>query len=395
MLQSVLIAGAGLGGLTVATALAQRGHRVTVYEQAPVLGEVGAGIQLSPNAVKALRFIGLEKAIQAVGFEPEFAGMRHYRSGKRYLQAPLKSLCRSRYGAPYIHIHRADLHNVLVEAARQAGVDIRLGQSVDGYEQDANGIALKVNGETTERADLLIGADGIRSAIRDQMLGAEKPEFTGQTAWRGVLRADQLPKGLIEPSATVWVGPAAHLVTYYLRGGELVNFVAVQERSQWRSESWSEPGNLDELRSVFGDWHPAASALINAVDETFLWALYGRKELPKWSDGRAVLLGDACHPTLPFMAQGAAMAMEDAVVLTQRVLNDPDTIAALSAYEAHRKPRATMLQERARSNASLFHLNGGVRELATRAKLNVASLLRGGAALKPLDPIYGYDPVAN
>ncbi len=393
-MQSIIIVGAGLGGLAVATALARRGARVTVYEQSQRLGEVGAGIQLSPNAMKALRAIGLDQVVEQVGFEPEYALMRHYATGRRYLNAPIKAQCRARYGAPYIHIHRADLHAALHKAAVAAGVVIELGQTITGYEETEARVAALLGDQVSAPADLLIGADGIRSVIRDQMLGPERPVFTGQTAWRGVIPAERLPKGLIEPSATVWVGPDRHLVTYYLRGGALINFVAVEERSQWQTEGWSEPGNLADLRAAFDGWHSDVTTLLDAVDETFLWTLFGRDELPKWFDGRAVLLGDACHPTLPFMAQGAAMALEDAVVLARLLAASETLPLALARYEATRKPRTTYLQAMARHNADLFHLKGGFGGAINRIKLNVSSLLRGRAAIRPLDKVYGYDPTA-
>ena len=238
----------------------------------------------------------------------------------------------------------------------------------------------------------MIGADGIKSAIRDQMLGPERPRFTGQVAWRGVVPAEALPPNLVRPDATVWIGPHRHVVTYYLRGGSLVNIVAVEERADWTAESWTERGDPADLAAAFGDWHPDVATLLAALTEAHLWALYDRPELSAWSDGPVALLGDACHPTLPFMAQGAAMALEDACILTRLLADATDVAAAFQRYEAHRKPRTTMLQGKARENARLFHLNGGVRDLINRAKLAAGGLLPGAMALTPLDPVYGYNP---
>jgi salicylate hydroxylase len=388
MIQTAQIAGAGIGGLATALALARAGVSVEVHEQARELIEVGAGLQLSPNACKALSYLGILEAVRAVAFEPETVSVRHYRTGARLFNAPLKGICDTRYGAPYLHIHRADLLSVLEDAARTAGVHVHLGCPVSG----ASEVALELGGRALDPADLVVGADGIRSAVGRKVIGDVAPDFTGQVAWRGVIRADCLPKGAIEPGATAWIGPGRHMVTYYLRAGTLLNFVAVEERDDWRDDGWTQPGDLAELRRAFGDWHPGVSALVNAVDQTFLWALFGRPELPRWSKGSVVLIGDACHPTLPFMAQGAAMAIEDAVVLC-RCVQAFDVPTALARFEAARKPRCSALQQRARSNAEVFHLSGGAKYLVNRAKLGLSWALPGSHRLMPFDSIYGYDLV--
>ncbi len=388
MIETANIAGAGLGGLLAALTLSRAGATVRVFEKAGTLGEVGAGIQLSPNAMHVARDLGVEAQIVAAGFEPKAAVIRNSRTGKRYVDAPLGAVCRERYGAPYIHIHRADLHAILLEAAITAGATIDTDTTVEGYETDDHSVRLHLSGGRVSEADLLIGADGLRSKVREAMLGAEDPDFTGQVAWRGVVPTAELPPGLIEPDATVWVGENRHLVTYYLRGGELINFVAVEERSDWREESWTRPGDLNELRAAFGDWHPAVATLIDKVDQSFLWALFDRKPLARWTDGRVALLGDACHPMLPFMAQGAAMAFEDAYVLARCVAENEDTSEALRWYAALRKPRTTTIQTRARENAAMFHLDG----IGGRIRMAVASLLPARAAFWSLDSIYGFDP---
>lgn len=388
MITTANIAGAGLGGLASALALSKIGVRVSVFEQALALTEVGAGIQLSPNAMHVARWLGIDDQIIRVGFEPEAALIRDYRTGKRYMNAPLTDMCQRRYGAPYIHIHRADLLMILTEAAVKAGVVIETGADVQGYDASRDRAAFLLGEGLSADADLLIGADGLGSKVREQMLGAEAPEFTGQVAWRGLIPAHILPDGLVAPGATVWAGPGRHFVTYYVRGGDLVNIVAVEERADWRDESWTHPGDPAALRTVFDGWHPDVTTLIDHLDQCFLWALFGRKPLPTWSDGPVALLGDACHPMLPFMAQGAAMAFEDAFVLAKCVEANPSLTSALQRYEDLRKPRATKIQAKARANADLFHMNG----LRAKASLHAASLLPARTALAPLDWIYGFDP---
>lgn len=384
---SVHIAGAGLGGLAAALALSLVGASVRVSEQAIVLDEVGAGIQLSPNAMRVARALGVEKQIIDAGFAPGVAVIRDYRTGKKYLNAPLVETCAQRYGAPFVQIHRADLHSILLRAAMNAGVAVETGEQVTGYEIAGPRAAFLSDGGRCDHADLLIGADGLKSHIQRQMLGPEAPEFTGQVAWRGLIPASALPRDLIAPDATVWAGPGRHFVTYYVRGGDLVNFVAVQERTDWREESWAQPGDPAELRAAFSGWRPEVTALIDQVDQCFLWALFDRKPLDRWSDGPVALLGDACHPMPPFMAQGAAMAFEDAYVLSKCVEAGADIHTAVRRYEDIRKPRATKMQARARANADLFHMKG----IGAQARLLAASVLPGRAALTPLDWIYGYD----
>jgi salicylate hydroxylase len=388
MSRYVQIVGAGIGGLSAAIALAQQGFEVAVFEQADVLTEAGAGLQLSPNAMKILNQFGLGSAIAAVSFEPENGTIRNGVSGKTYLQIPLKALCRSKYGAPYFNIHRADLQDALVGKARDCGVVLNLGQTVVGF-TDSGELLMD---EVGRKSDIIVAADGIRSAIGGQMHPQIAPRFTGQVAWRGTVAATGLPRDLIPKDATVWVGKGRHIVTYFLRGGDLVNFVAVEERDNWQDPGWKHQGDPAELRAAFQGWNPAIETLLSAVDQTYLWALFDRPVLPFWFDGPAVLLGDACHPTLPFMAQGAAMAIEDAAVLAQCLADSRKTVSeAFRVYEKLRKLRTKMLQARARENAALFHLTGPVGGIIARAKLLAAGQLPSSFSLLPVNKVYGYD----
>ncbi|PLS20474.1 salicylate 1-monooxygenase [Amylibacter cionae] len=387
MIRRANIAGAGIGGLTAALALARQGVEVCVFEQAPALGEVGAGLQLSPNAMKVLTNLGLQEAVNEVAFAPQYARIRDGKSGRDLAVLPLKDQCEKVYGAPYLHVHRADLHKILEEAAGQQGVRVKTGSTVTGYTD----VGLLANG-VEQVADLNIGADGIRSAITAQMHPQFGPRFTGQLAWRGTVPTADLPDGLIPPDATVWVGRGSHVVTYYLRGGKLVNFVAVEERDDWQNPDWRVQGDPADLLARFSGWHGDIHTLLGAARSTHLWALFDRPELPDWSDGSTGLLGDACHPTLPFMAQGAAMAIEDACVLTRCLTQgSPSAAGALQHYTRIRKPRTARLQSRARNNAALFHLDGPFHGVVARAKLKVAGSLPDRLGLRPFDSIYGYD----
>lgn len=358
MSKHALIIGAGIGGLTAAHALRQTGWTFEIKEQADAFSEVGAGIQLSPNATRILERLGLLEEIRSHAFEPEAATIRDGRSGATYMYAPLKGFCQRAYGAPYLHIYRPDLHSVLAR-----GLDIELGARVDGYDPST----------------FTIGADGLWSRVQLQMNGPEAPDFTGQVAWRGLVSANADLRALIPAHACVWVGPGQHVVTYYVRP-DLINFVAVTEQSDWREEGWNLAGHVSELRDCFSGWHPAVTELFSACETVQRWALFDRKPLPKWVEGKAVLLGDAAHPTLPFLAQGAALAIEDAWALAAHA---PD----LAAYERSRKSRTTKLQNWARSNASLYHQTRWL----DRVKLGISrGLFRGPQAHALFWQIFAY-----
>tara|TARA_R110002153_G_scaffold110189_2_gene251188 strand:+ start:16672 stop:17868 length:1197 start_codon:yes stop_codon:yes gene_type:complete len=392
--KKIVIAGAGIGGLCAALALVKRGFEVAVYEQSPQLGEVGAGLQLSPNAMHVLQTLDVAEQVKAKAFRPKSAVMRHYQTGKTYFTVPLSDTATQKYAADYLHIHRADLHSLLLNACEKQKVSIHLGQAVQGYQQSAQGLTIQLESGTSLVADLLIGADGIKSQVQACMLGQTPAQFTGQVAWRGVVAANKLPKGLIKPNANLWVGPGKHFVSYYLRGGDLVNFVAVQERTDWHKESWNEPGNINELRDTFDGWHPEVTELLAASEQCFLWALFDRPPLNQWTDKNVALLGDACHPMLPFLAQGAAMAIEDSYALAHYLATENDTSTALKAYQDLRLSRTSEIQLGARKNASLYHMSSpiGQAKLAVLSGLSSIGLSDRLAANK-LDPIYAYNIV--
>ncbi|NPT53189.1 FAD-dependent monooxygenase [Paraburkholderia elongata] len=392
----VAIAGAGIGGLAAAIALRQRGCEVVVVEQAPQLGEVGAGVQMSPNAVKVLRAIGVEPLIRDVACEPLAFTGRDWKSGRVLYHTPIKGAFERLYGAGYYHVHRADLHNALI--ARLGAADLRLGQRVAGIERDRDTASLKLEGGEVIEADVIVGADGIHSTVRRNIFGDEKPRFTGNICWRGMVPVDALPKGHVELASSNWLGPKGHVVHYYVKGGAMVNFVAVYETDEWTQESWSTPSTVDELLKTYAGWNQELLTTFSNAERCFKWALYDRDPLTRWSDGRVTLLGDAAHPMLPFLAQGAAMAIEDGYELACAIggVGAGAGIAeALVAYERQRIPRTSRVQLGARARGTTMHL----RSPWARMKRNVGFMLQSfrtpESTTHRAEWIYGYDATAR
>ena len=365
----MLIAGGGIGGLTAALCLARRGSKVSVFEHSPVFGEAGAGLQLSPNCTRVLHDLGLEQSLLRGAFLPDGTQFKQWDNGKVIGESKLGASALERYGFPYYHMHRQDLMRVLVEAAEEdSNIELHTDLQVLGFTQNSEGVTL-IAGDINYQGDLLIGADGIHSVIRAGLWGDIKPRFTGNIAWRALVPAERLPTDLIRPMSTAWWGPGKHFVHYYVRSGELVNCVCVVEKKGWEVESWTERGDYNELKSDFAGWHSDIQQLIDHADRDslFKWALFDRAPMPRWGKGRVTLLGDACHPTLPFMAQGAAMAIEDAVVLAGCLSGGEDISRALMRYEGLRRDRTAGIQRGSRRNATVFHLSGVKAWLRNRA----------------------------
>ena len=389
----VLIAGAGIGGLAAALSLHQAGFEVRVFERASELAEVGAGIQVSPNGARVLHALGLEAALNEVVFRPEAVELRLHRSGLVVSRNPLGRRIASRYGAPYYHVHRADLHRVLERAVRdRCGEVIEVGRAVEDVIQHSDGAELRLSDGTLEIGSVVIGADGIHSRVREALFGREQPTFTGNVAWRGVVPVERLRGADLRPVVTSWMAPHRHAVTYFLRRGELVNFVGVTERSDWTSESWIELGHRQDLLRDFEGWHPTVRAIVQAIDEPYRWALFAREPLPRWSEGRVTLLGDACHAMLPFMAQGAVMAIEDGAVLASCLAAGRDDVAgALRRYERLRLPRTARVQAAARAQGNVFHTSTPLGRLSTFGAMGLASRFRPRKVAGRSDWLMSYD----
>ena len=388
----ILISGGGIGGLTAALCFLHHGAEVTVLEQAPELGEVGAGIQIPPNAMKVFAALGLDAALGETAFRPLAIEARMGRSGLELFHIPLAEHTVKRWRAPYLHIHRADYIAVLAAALRAQSPDaLQLGGEVAGYSQTEDAVEVRLADGRRISGDALIGADGIHSPVREQMLGAEKPIFTGNIAWRAIVPMAALGAHAPRPTACVWMGPGKHCVTYRLRRGTLANFVGVVERDDWTTESWTERGTREEALADFADWHPTITRLLGEADTLYRWALFDRAPLPRWVDGRVALLGDAAHPMLPFMAQGAAMAVEDAWVVAREVTQKMSPARGLEAYQHLRQTRASRVQAGSRANAKTFHKRTRLGQLATYGPMWLAGKIAPMALHKRQDPVYGHD----
>ena len=395
-MRKAIISGGGIGGLTAALCLQQHGWDVTVLEQASKLGEVGAGIQLSPNAMKVFEALGLGEALVDIGFRPVGIEIRMGESGMTLIHTPLGEAALQRWGSPYLHIHRADLISVLQTAlAERAPGAVRLGNCVETYDQDAEQVTARLETGESISGDIMVGADGIHSAVRTNMLGPYTPRFTGNVAWRAVVPVERLGKDIPDPVACAWMGRGKHAVTYLLRCGQLANLVAVVERDDWTDESWTASGTREEAMRDFADWHPIITRLIEESDTLFRWALFDRAPLSRWTDGRVALMGDAAHPMLPFLAQGAAMAIEDAWALAACVSRTETAERGLEAFQAMRYGRASAIQARSRANAKTFHQRTVPGRLKEYAPIWLAGRVAPGIALARQDPVYGYDVVSE
>ena len=352
----ICIVGGGLGGLTAALALMLKGLKVTVYEQAHELKEVGAGVQLGPNAVGVLYHLGLEEQLRGISTNTQGKRVRLWNTGQSWPLFDLGALSVSMYGFPYLTVHRADLQRILVDKIIELDSScIVLNAKVSGVSQNARGVNITFEGRENVACDVLVGADGVRSLVRRSLFGLDEAKQSGIMAWRGVIDCKKLPAHMHENIATNWVGPGAHVVQYPLRRGELMNFVGAIEGNRWDIESWSEKGDTQECLEDFKGWHEDIHTLIKAIDTPYKWVLKVRDPMRQWSVGAVTLLGDACHPMLPFLAQGAGMALEDAYILA-RCLSSSDSVPqALERYENARVERTSRVVEGSNANAKRFH----------------------------------------
>jgi salicylate hydroxylase len=353
----VAVIGAGIGGLTAALALLRAGIDVEVFEQASAFGEVGAGLQLSANGTRCLFSLGLEAAVRARASVPSGKEIRLWSTGQRWKLFDLGEQSVERYGFPYLMMHRADLHGVLAGAVEQAKPGaIHLQSRFESLAQDESGVQLTIAGREPQRFDVVVGADGVHSTCRATLFDPGAPWFTGCMAWRGLVPVADLPEDFARPVGTNWVGPGAHVITYPVRGGALLNFVGVVERSDWQTESWNTRGTTEECMKDFAGWHEDVHEVIRRIAQPYKWALLGREPMDNWSRGRVTLLGDACHPTLPFLAQGAMMAIEDGVVLARCLAAMPhDPAEALRRYQGARIERTSKIVRGSAENARRFH----------------------------------------
>ena len=383
----VAVIGGGIGGLSAALAMLKAGCDVHVYEQAAKFGEIGAGLQISPNASRLLHRLGLKEAMDELGVRPVAVHQRRWDDGRTLQRAPLGSEVEAAFGAPYYHFHRGDLAALLAAALPEERA--HAGHRLVGIEDKGERVIARFENGARAEADVVVGADGIHSRVRHLTFGPEQPRFTGCVAWRGLVPAERIAHLGIEVVSHNWMGPGGHCVHYWVSAKRLMNVVCIVERGTWTGESWNDKGRVDDVLVRYEGWHAIVRGLIGAFPETFVWALHDRAPLPNWTRGRIALLGDACHPMLPMMAQGAAQAIEDGAALAAlfKAMAD-DVPGALARYEALRKPRATRLQEMSAANRTRFHLPDGPQQ-RERDELMAASGDRTFAALSWL---YEHDP---
>jgi salicylate hydroxylase len=348
----IAIIGGGIGGLAAALALERCGFETIVCEQSPALSEIGAGVNLTPNALMALRVLDLEEAVVAVGCESDFLVIRSWKSG-RVISRMRRGSFRQQFGAPNLTIHRADLLGVLHSALKRT--ELRLAVRCTAVERRPRGAVARLADGSELEADVIVGADGIHSVLRKSLFGADAPRFTGCICWRGMARRDAAPQGINVAEGTMWMGPHGHVVHYPVRRGELINIVAHVDSDAWTEESWTRECDRSEVMTAYHGWHRDLLRLFPSSERWYKWALYDRDPPARWSKGRITLLGDSAHAMLPYLAQGAAMAIEDACVLAAAIARHADDLdTALLAYEQLRMPRARAAvlgsRERAREN---------------------------------------------
>jgi salicylate hydroxylase len=348
----VLVVGAGIGGLTAALALLRKGFDVQVYEQAPALKEVGAGLQLSANGTRVFYELGVGEALKALSCEAAGKEIRMWNTGETWKLFDLGKVSVERYGYPYFTVYRPDLLEVLVAAVGRER--IHLGMKCAGFSQSVDQVEVQFEKRSVV-ADVLIGADGVHSQVRQGLFGEDRPQFTGIVVWRGIVPMEKLPKHMVRMVGSNWVGPGAHVVHYPLRAGKVMNFVGALERSDWQVESWSARGTTEELAADFAGWHDDVHALIRNIPVPHKWALMTRPPMERWTIGRVTLLGDACHSMVPFLAQGAVMAIEDGFILARVLAGAGDVPEKLFRYENARRERTRRAVEGSTANIGRFH----------------------------------------
>lgn len=391
----VLIVGAGIGGLTAAGLLHRQKHEVEVIEKAAAFGEVGAGIQISPNGVRVLHHLGLAEQLAKLGTTPERIVFRRWADDSELFARPLGQAALARYALPYYNVYRPDLIDLLGTAVQQ--VPIRFDTAVVGAENGTDSAFVDLAGGERLHADVVIGADGINSVVRQSLFGDHQTRFTGYVAYRALVRRDRVPDLPIQVDNRL--GPDAHLVSYFVGPQQrYLNLVCVVSEPEWDVESWSEPGDLSVLRSHFEAWSSPLQAILDHIEEPiFRWALHDRTPLDRWVDGRIGLLGDSCHPMVPYMAQGACQAIEDAAVLSRcldLVATGSNVIEALGIYEATRRPRASAVQAGSFDNSTIYHLPDGDQQVERDrflASMNAAD----GDGLDAMEHIYGHDALTT
>jgi salicylate hydroxylase len=384
---NITIVGGGLAGLAAANALQKFGFEVEVFEQSPTLGEIGAGISVSSQAIKALRAIGVGEKTAAVGNVSQGIQTRNMHTGE---PLEFREPAAARYGAPHCFFHRADLLNALASGIESA--HIHLGQRLTGIEERQSGVTLTFANGTTRRADIVIGADGIHSVVRRTLYGEDHPVYTGQMVWRALLKGSDVSPEITEPTGNnQWLGEGRHLMSYYLRGREVINVVTQQDTDQWVEEGWSIAGDPDEMRASFPNPEPKLKTLLSLVTHCSKWGLFTRPLTDSWGRGRIQLIGDAAHAMLPNAGQGAGQSFEDAYILARWLdAERHDPVEALGNFRRIRIPRVHAVQRRSLANARMKHT---VDRKVQKAWLSKEETADGMAWIWGFDPVQAWDKV--
>ena len=386
----VLIAGGGIGGITTALALRQRGIDVQLFEQADAFREVGAGIQLSANATRVIRTLGLGEALARVAVYPEGRDYRAWDTGERVFWTPLGEQAEAHFGAPYYQVHRADLLDILVHAL--GDTSIHLNARVHAFEQDGHGLTMTLADGRTVTGDVLVGADGIHSTVRTELFGQEQPRYTGCVAWRGLVPAERLTHLNLGRVNGIWIGPNRSMVQYFVSAGRMLNWIGISRSSHAAQESWLAEGRAEDAVAEYANWHPMIRAIIGATPRVLRQALYDREPLAEWRVGRVVLLGDAAHPMMPFYAQGAGQSIEDAYLLAGCLALQPDEpVAALNRYVRLRQPRTAWIQQLTRREEELCHMADSVDIARRNTVLRQSQTAYVAAFPREQERIYSYD----
>jgi salicylate hydroxylase len=385
---NIIIAGAGLGGLAAAASLLRKGHRVRVFEQAPQLGEIGAGIQQSANSVKVLYDLGLRDELEKVAVRPKDYEFRRFDTGELLHRIPFSEAHEREHGAPYYHLHRGDFHKILVDKVHSLDPHcVVLNSKAIGFVEEKDFVQLSLADGSSFKGDVLIGADGIKSVVRAQIAGDTPVKYTGFVAWRITVPRERLPQDVMDLVGTVWCGPRNHCVTYWLRSGRLLNFVGCPRRDAWEEESWTQRRPWEELKAAYAGWNPKIQAMLDAAErnECYRWALNDRQPIFEWSTRRATLLGDAAHPTLPFLAQGACMAIEDGAVIARALAEAGSVTDALQVYQRARAARCARVVKDSTEMGGLYHIRDAEEMKRAFAQRNIAR--------ERAQWLYNYDPL--
>jgi salicylate hydroxylase len=385
---SVAIIGGGIGGLNAALCLLRAGVDVHVFERSKVIHEVGAGIAVSPNAVRILYRNRLSGTLEQGGVKSLAWVYRRWADGRTIYRSPIAGVMETAFGFPLYHMHRADL--VIGMSQALPPERLHLGHNCVHFVDDGDQVEAEFENGARFHADALVGADGIRSIVRQSLFGPEQPRFTGSVAYRGLVPSDRLAHLNLEATAQIWLGPGRSFVHYFVRSQQLVNFIASFDQESWTKESWTDRGEVADVLAAYEGWDPQVRSILSAVDDTFLWALFDRAPMPRWSVGRGTLLGDACHPMLPNKAQGSAQAIEDGATLALCLsqVSKSDVPAALQKYESIRMARVSRVQKEAQDNRNRFNLPDGPAQQARDAEM-----AKSGTDFSPeaVAWLYGYD----